>query len=420
MKFLYTILILLFCSISSAEDKWFSSAIVDATLPAAYQVAVVDINNDGKPDIAALGEGKESGVFWYENPSWHKWPITDATVTNCIDLAFHDLDKDGQVEMALAFDFNLGDSKTGGNVWVMKRRKDINLPWNAVHVGNYPTSHRLRWTSFIKDNVAELWVLPILGIGSKAPEYNQEQAPMIVDQFTDHPMDYGFGSAEDSMRSWTYPLGKQPPTYSFLPGLWSGCPHNLGLHVAHGIYVDQAGKRVLTASEEGITAFWFEQINLKKKLLCTGNPKEKGRPGCSEIAMGKNKDGVFLATIEPWHGNLLAVYHLEDCVEKTDQSRLILEDSFDSGHAVAVGDFDKDGEDEILAGYRGSGHKLYLYDHEQNQAGSKSWKRYLIDDSVAVQGIFVSDINQDGWLDFAATGGSTHNVKMYINCKQKK
>ena len=56
-----------------------------AKLPNGYQVAVADVNGDGRPDVLALSS-VESIVRWYENPSWTARSITTATHQN-ISLA---------------------------------------------------------------------------------------------------------------------------------------------------------------------------------------------------------------------------------------------------------------------------------------------------------------------------------------------
>ena len=66
----------------------FQTIEIDNSLPRAYQTAIADINGDGKPDIAALGEGKNSRVSWYENPSWKLRPISGNKTTDHIDFAF--------------------------------------------------------------------------------------------------------------------------------------------------------------------------------------------------------------------------------------------------------------------------------------------------------------------------------------------
>ena len=56
-----------------------------AKIPEGYQVAVADVNGDGRLDILGLSSAK-SIVEWYENPTWKPRPITTATHKN-ISLA---------------------------------------------------------------------------------------------------------------------------------------------------------------------------------------------------------------------------------------------------------------------------------------------------------------------------------------------
>ncbi|MBD3267988.1 hypothetical protein GF373_15080, partial [bacterium] len=82
------------------------------------------------------------------------------------------------------------------------------------------------------------------------------------------------------------------------------------------------------------------------------------------------------------------------------------------GHALAHGDFDGDGDDEIIAGYRGKGYRIYMYDSSQE---TQKWKRQEIADHIALQGVAVGDMNGDKKLDFVAAGGRTHNVAVFLN-----
>ena len=106
--------------------------------------------------------------------------------------------------------------------------------------------------------------------------------------------------------------------------------------------------------------------------------------GSSEVHLGKLADGrLFVATIEPWHGNEVAV-----CVGKKPgqlsggggirgpSSTTALDD----GHALWVADVDGDGDDEIFAGHRGKDHRVSVYDFN-----GKTWDRTVIDPNLGAR-----------------------------------
>ncbi len=78
--------------------------------PSPYQVAVADINGDGKPDVLVLST-QANCVDWFENPTWQKHPI--ARTASNIDLAPFDLDRNGKPGVALASEFDFAD----GSAW---------------------------------------------------------------------------------------------------------------------------------------------------------------------------------------------------------------------------------------------------------------------------------------------------------------
>ena len=83
-------------------------------------------------------------------------------------------------------------------------------------------------------------------------------------------------------------------------------------------------------------------------------------------------------------------------------------------HALTVADFNGDGIDEIVAGYRGEGTSLYGYSAESSDGAQ--WSKHIIDDGgIAAQRCEAVDIDGDGDFDLIASGGSTHNVKWYEN-----
>ena len=56
------------------------------------RVTTADLNGDGRPDVVALSTDA-SRVDWYENPTWKRRPV--AKIDQPIDLAIHDIDRDG-------------------------------------------------------------------------------------------------------------------------------------------------------------------------------------------------------------------------------------------------------------------------------------------------------------------------------------
>ena len=370
--------------------NYFEPITIDDALPRAYQVAIADINHDGKPDIAALGEGKESGVVWYENPTWKRRPISGGDLQDCIDLAFYDVDGDGELETAVASGFDLQNSKSGGQISWLKRNQDLAKPWTAYPIHAEPTAHRLRWVDSDGDGKKELVVLPILGAGASAPQYDQAPARLLRFTVPAHP------------QTDPWPMEVIDQTQ----------------HLAHGLFIDSE-HHIWTAGLEGIVRFSFKPNAMPrwdKQVVALGAPKSEGRPGSSEIALGRLRDKSFVTSIDPWHGNQLAFYPMT-AESRFPLERKVLDSSFDSGHALACADFD--GDDEIIAGYRGTGYTIYLYDYDRQ--GTGNWKRVVIDrGGAAAQGFAVVDLNQDGLLDFVAGGGTTHNVKVYLNRFGKK
>ncbi|MFB3786712.1 MAG: FG-GAP repeat domain-containing protein [bacterium] len=368
----------------------FEPVLIDEHLPRAYQNALADINGDGRLDIAALGEGRESFVAWYENPTWRRRLISGNETTNHIDLAFCDIDRDGEVELALVSDFNLADTKSGGQVSWLKRRINSDAPWNVFYIGREPTAHRARWSDLDGDGRPELVILPIMGVGAEPPLFQ-----------------------ETAVRVLAYRVPQRPRDEAWIPRVLDQT-----LHIAHGLSagdLDGNGRGdLLLAGAEGIARLELTPDGQPRLTrLARGTQRAEGYSGSSEVTVGKLKDGRrFLASIEPWHGNEAAVYVESGPDSLVFNERAVIDDSYVSGHAVAAGDFDRDGDDEILAGFRGEGWTIYLYDFTRD--GSPAWKRWTVDrGGVAVQGISVGDLDADGRPDFVATGGATNNVMLY-------
>jgi hypothetical protein len=115
----------------------------------------------------------------------------------------------------------------------------------------------------------------------------------------------------------------------------------------------------------------------------------------------------FLAAIEPWHGNQVVVYTEKDSQWK----REVIDDSLVDGHTIQTADFKRDGNHEIVAGFRGLPHSVYLYTYD---AAAKRWLRSDLDKGgMGAAACAIADLNGDGRLDVACIDAG--RLKWYEN-----
>ncbi|MEJ2008348.1 MAG: FG-GAP-like repeat-containing protein [Acidobacteriota bacterium] len=378
-----------------SRPRWRAHTV--ATIPEGYQVAVADVNGDGRMDILALSS-EQNVVDWYENPSWHARSVTTVTEHN-ISLA--PLFREGYPAqgLALASGFYLDQSDRGGEVWWAEPRASLDAEWSLTLIGRIPTSHRLHWADLDGDGRLELVDVPIVGAGSKTPDYSIP-SPMTWFQMPEALLvGHAQGTAQQG-KSWI--------------------PHLIDetLTLVHGVLImDWNGDgrdEILTASAQGVNLFESKgrgaNLEWTRILLTPGDRDSDRYHGASEIGVGKVNGQRFLATIEPWHGNKVVVY--PGSAGKFTE-RKVIDTSFKSGHALVCADLDGDGNDEIVAGYRGPGTSLFIY-HATDDRGT-AWERETLDTEMATSCVVISDINGDGHPDIVAIGSSTANVKWYEN-----
>jgi len=369
----------------------FHKHVIDNTFEKGYQVCVTDIDRDGLPDVVALST-TPSRLVWYKNPDWTRYDIVSGSERN-IDVAPWDIDGDGDIDLALACEFDLGDSLHGGLVRWLECPADPAQPqaWIARDIDRVPTAHRLRWADVMGDGKADLVNLPIIGIGAAAPEYR------VGVQFK------------------MYQIPEDPRAVE-----WPRHVIDNTLNMAHGIsIVDWDGmppSEILSASFEGIHVYQYD-AGPGPFLKCragSGNRGARPAQGSSEAGLGRlaTEETRFIAAIEPWHGHEVVVYSPGATADGL-WSRKVIDTSFNDGHALACADLDGDENDEIVAGHRGAGYCLYVYRYH---AEERRWDRIPLDEGgMSTAGVFVADMNGDGSLDIVAIGTATNNVVWYEN-----
>lgn len=360
---------------------------LDADFPGGYQVCVGDVDGDGRPDVIGLGRT----VAWLRDPIWEKRPITGDQTHGNIDLAPYDIDGDGKLDFAVASEFSMNNPGAGGTIQWFRRADDLTKPWIGTVIDHEPTSHRLRWIDADGTGRKVLIDAPIMGPGTKAPAYDQAGARLVM-----------------------YRVPKDP-----LHDRWPKQVIDTSLPVIHGLQVidwDGDGREeLLTASRQGVHLFHFhgagEHLTWTKTHLCEGDQASSPAKGSSEVRVGHFGGGRrFIATIEPWHGNEVVVYH-PPATPGALWRRSVIDDSLDEGHALWTADLDGDGADEIVAGCRGRRHGVFVY-RALDREGTR-WERTVLDEGIACQGMFAIHLPKHDRPGLVAIGGSTHNIRLY-------
>jgi hypothetical protein len=134
--------------------------------------------------------------------------------------------------------------------------------------------------------------------------------------------------------------------------------------------------------------------------------------GVGEIAKGSD----FIAAVEPFHGNDLVVYR--DAGEGK-WTRTLLTDSLNQGHALGVADFNGDGREDVVVGWRNpdaEGHvgvKLFF----QKEDGGWHPPFWVARDLVASEDLKIADLDQDGRPDIVVSGRNSKNLMIFWNRK---
>lgn len=330
-------------------------------LGVVYAVTTADVNGDKRLDIVAINN---SQLLWFENPSWAKHVIAEkVTEKDNVAVSPRDIDGDGSLDFALGGDWQATNTASGGALhWITSNG-------SAHKIGEEPTLHRIQWGDVGGPGPA-LVVAPLHGRGTKAPSWQGQGARILVYRIPKNP-------------------AKDP---------WPMEVASDSLHIVHNFII--VNREIWTASSEGIHA-----TRRSRDGKWTTRLIGEGKPG--EIKIGRTGGKRRLATVEPWHGNSIVVY----TEGSSPWTRSVIESQLDQAHALGWADFDKDGGDELVAGWRGKPPGLALFRLQPDG----SWRKTLIDDGVAVEDLTIADLNRDGRPDIVAGGRSTANLRIYWN-----
>lgn len=354
----------------------FAEHTVATGLKGGYQVVAVDVNHDGKTDLIALASGM-SELVWYENPGWERHVIADH-LSGMINLAAWDMDGDGIPEIVLASGFAMNANESAGVVSVLHHNGDPRLMWSIREIDRLPTSHRLRWADIDGSGHKVVISQPLTNAAATTPQ--------------------------DRLHT---------PTVMYRPGAWKReMISNREEGVVHGIYIgdwDGDGRdEILSAGFSGIHLYKLGRNGVWNRTeIAKGDPAPWPKCGSSDVAVGHVGKRRFVAAIEPWHGNQVAIYREAGGVWQ----RHVIDDGIADGHTIWTADFNGDGRDEVVAGYRGKGVNVY---YAQDGDGAQ-WSKMVLDSDMPAAACAIADLNGDGRPDIACIGSATANLKWYEN-----
>ena len=365
--------------VHGAEPARFTEHTIATGLKGGYQVVVADLNHDGKPDLIALASGMPE-LVWYENPTWERHVIAGG-FSRMINCAAWDTDGDGIPEIVLASGFANEAKNSVGIVSVLHHDGDPRTQWKVTEIDRLTTSHRLRWADVNGNGKKVLVNAPLTGAHAEAPDY-RDHTPLVF----------------------------------YRPGEWKReliGDQNEG--VVHGIYVidwDGDGRdELLTASFVGIHLYKLEKDRRWTRTeIAKGDPAAWPKSGSSDVTVGRIGGARYIAAIEAWHGNQVAVYRQQGA----SWPRRVIDDSLADGHTIVTADLNGDGNDDIIAGFRGGKHSVYVY-YADDAHGERWSKSVLDDDGMAAAACAAADLNADGRIDVACIGAATANLKWYEN-----
>ena len=360
----------------SAGSPEFRTHVIATDLRGGYQVVPCDMNHDGKIDLIALASGM-TDLVWFENPTWERHVIA-SNLPRMINLAAWDTDGDGIPEIVLAHEFSMRAKDSIGIVSVLKHNGDPRQPWSVTEIDRLPTSHRLRWADIDGSGKKVLVNATLTGAKAEAPDY-RDRVPLVY----------------------------------YRPGEWKRRMIDESREgLVHGLTIvdwDNDGRdEILTAGFTGIELFKLGKAgSWGRTEIAKGDRSPWPKSGSSDVAVGRLDRERFLAAIEPWHGNQVAVYRQSG----SEWRREVIDDSLVDGHTIVTTDLTGDGREAIIAGFRGKPQRVHVYSFD-----GKTWQRQILDDGdMAAAACATADLNGDGRPDIACIGSATHNLKWYEN-----
>lgn len=441
VAFLFFLTLFVFNARQSFALVAFSSAQFVGKIPFAYYITSADMNNDGLLDMVALGMRKGE-IVWYENMGINRGHNACSRVSGscvksvsfrehvvgfyeeAVHLTVVDMNQDGYQDIVVAHHFGKCPDdcteKDGQLSWL----QNPGLTQRSGESAKFSLNQRSRHDLFPSTSLWKSRDISLLG--SPSSGYHRVEAYIRAEDNSLRILgvpNTGLGSRKGDGY-----MNSPIHLVSYIPGKPDEWHRNtidtIPIHVLHDIKpLFGFGSRFSPSwfalcSQEGIT--WMDVENTLETTITIheGYASDDTFSGCSSLAIGKlpwiADDVGFMATIEPFHGGMIAVY----LNRGTYFERHLIDEKLAGGHDVHIEDIDGDGMPDIIVSFRGPENRgVYWYRCEWETALSCLPQGKLATDAGSSTHC-IGDFNNDSSPDIATIGWGALNdeqVEIFYN-----
>ncbi|MEQ8967442.1 MAG: VCBS repeat-containing protein [Azospirillaceae bacterium] len=393
----------------------FEPEVVADHLRDGYWLEAPDIDGDGRPDLfgygLALGE-----IYWYQYPDWTRRLVVDK-IRMPVGADYADISGNGHPDIVVCYELygpvgTIHDADTaGGKIdWIENpgNPAETRERWTRHYIGRATGMHRLRVGHFTRTDRLQVMGLPIV-----AREHIHNVLPVVL-----------FTQPDDVHAAPEWPMETiDDSSFRMLHGA----------EIKKGLIPGSDLDSMLLASDEGVTWLWFDEATGVWQQTRIGDGEltqfeQTGFRGSGDMDAGRIGDDGFayVAAIEPFHGNTVAVYTKTEPgapADKATWTRTLLdiygdpnENGEGPGHQILCADFDGDGDDEFLVALRGPWPwQGVMYYKAIDLAKGIFAKWRVTNESVAR--IASADFDGNGKLDFATIAYSVRNYYVAKDAK---
>ncbi|MFB4196778.1 FG-GAP repeat domain-containing protein [Streptomyces carpaticus] len=399
--------------LSHVRTPRFDAEVVAEQLRDGYWIEATDLTGDGALDL--FGHGLRLGeIYWYSNDgTWTRRLAADG-IHMPVGADFADISGNGVSDIIVCHELYgpigtiVDPDPEGGKIsWLENPGQPDKDPsrWKRHYVGRAVGMHRLRAGYFTQSERLEIIGLPIV-----AEEDVHGVLPVVM-----------FTQPTDVRAATEWPMTVIDHSHFRMIH---------GAEMKGGLIPGSDRDSLLLASDEGVTWLHWDdnQRQWARELIGTGERtqfEQTGFRGSGDVNAGRLGDDpmAYVAALEPFHGNTVAVYTKQSHAHGTTWSRTILdifgdpnENGEGPGHQIVCADFDNDGDDEFLVALRGPWPWQGVFYYKALDAQAGIWSKWRVaDESVAR--IATGDFDGDGRLDFATIAYAVDNYYVAKDAK---